>query len=163
MGKVAIMSRSAFLEFTPDVEKENIVAIRIGDNAPKRDSASKRYADTLALDFFDNETYIEKLDRNAGPGTNAVSEQDKREIDEFVTKYADKYFVIHCDAGRSRSAAVGFYILKKLGCTAELNEKKLSYRYSPNLEVYGMLIGKLYGKYTASELRKEIDGLENEK
>ncbi|MCI1921534.1 MAG: hypothetical protein LKJ22_06345 [Liquorilactobacillus nagelii] len=156
MDKVTIMSRKKFLTWFPPVTKNNLVAIRIGDQAPIRDTASKRYADTLSLAFYDEWDYDDQIDRNTPAGSNRLTEKDKQIIDDFIDKYADKYFVVHCEQGISRSAAVGYYILKKLGYTAELNQKKASSLYQPNIEVYGILIDKPYTQETAAALTLEI-------
>ena len=84
----------------------------------------------------------------------------KKLIDEFIDKYANKNFVLHCEQGISRSSAIGYYILKRLGYIEELNDKKNSSLFFPNIEVYGLLIGKPYTKDTATELMNELKSLE---
>lgn len=160
MDKVTIMSRKKFLEWLPPVSKEQVVAIRIGDRVPVKDTASKFYTDTLSLAFYDEWTFADEIDRSTPAGSNRLIEKDKVNIDNFIDKYADKYFVLHCEQGISRSPAIGYYILKRLGYNKELNEKKDSALYSPNIEVYGLLIGKPYTKETADELRIEINNPE---
>lgn len=154
------MSRKKFLEWLPPVSKEQVVAIRIGDRKPVKDAASNRYADTLSLAFYDEWTFADEIDRKTPVGSNRLTEKDKVIIDDFIDKYSDKYFVLHCEKGISRSSAIGYYILKRLGYNEELNKKKDSGLYSPNIEVYGLLVGKPYTKETADELRKEINNLE---
>ena len=159
MDKVTIMSRQKFLEWIPPVAKEQVVAIRIGDRAPVKDTAAKRYLATLALAFYDEWTFAEDLDRNTPHGSNRLTNQDKIIIDKFITQYADKHFVLHCEQGISRSAAIGYYILRRLGFTAELNAKKQSCLYFPNIEVYGLLVGTPYTRATATALKKELNSL----
>ncbi|EHN58126.1 hypothetical protein [Oenococcus kitaharae] len=158
MQKVTILSRASFLTYVPDLPKEQVVAIRIGDKrAPLKDSASQYYLDSLSMAFFDERTLFEdQINRSYGTGSNMFSEKDKRLVDDFVDKYQDKYFVIHCEEGKSRSAAIGYYILKKLGCTKELNQKKESGRFDPNPQVYGLLIGKPYTMGNAGEVTTEL-------
>lgn len=146
-----------FLDLIPEVPKKGVVAIRIGDQSPMKDSASKRYIDTLSLAFYDICEYAEEIDRKTPAGSNRLTEKDKIVIDEFIDEYAGKYFVLHCEQGISRSSAVGYYILKRLGYTEELKEKKESYAYQPNIEVYGILIGKPFTRSTASELSNELN------
>lgn len=160
MDKVTILSRKRFLDWIPPVEENEVVSIRIGDRSPVRDSASERYMDNLYLSFYDEWTYADEIDRNSPAGSNRLTEKDKVIIDEFIDKYADKYFVLHCEQGISRSSAVGYYILKRLRCTEELNDKKESGLFFPNIEVYGVLIGKPYKKNTAIELTDELKNLE---
>ncbi|WP_010651670.1 hypothetical protein [Oceanobacillus massiliensis] len=157
MDKVTIMSRKKFLEWVPPVSKEQVIAIRIGDREPVKDTASNHYTDTMSLAFYDEWTFAEEIDRSTPAGSNRLTEKNKVIIDDFIDKHADKYFVLHCEQGISRSSAIGYYILKRLGYKKELNEKKDSALYSPNIEVYGLLIGKPYTKKTAIELRDEIN------
>jgi len=157
MDKVTILSRKRFLEYLPDVAKEKVVAIRIGDKAPVKDKTSDNYADTLSLAFYDEWTFAENLDRNTPLGSNRLTIEDKIIIDNFIDQYVDCYFVVHCEQGISRSAAIGYYILKRLGYIGELNEKKESALYFPDIEVYGLLTGKPYTSKTATELRREIN------
>lgn len=160
MEKVKIVSRLKFLELIPEVPKEEIVAIRIGDQKPVKDSASKRYIDTLSLGFYDEWTYADEKDRSMAVESTRLTEQDKIIIDTFIDRHKDKNFVIHCEQGISRSSAIGYYILKRLGYTEELNDKKESYAYQPNREVYGLLIGKPYMRNTEQELLDELRELE---
>lgn len=161
MDKVTILSRKKFFDYKPEVPKENVVAIRIDDTTPPaNDYKTKLYCDTLSLAFFDNPTYAEDIDRTQGAGSTSLTEKDKEIIDAYIDKHADRHFVLHCEAGKSRSAAIGYYILKRLGYTEELNDKKklaseLGF-YFPNVEVYGLLTGKIYTKETAIELLDEI-------
>lgn len=162
MDKVTILSRKRFLEYVPTVPTEEVVAIRIGDKPPLRDTASKRYADTLSLSFYDVWEFADDINRNTPDGSNRMTEKEKVRVDEFIEAHAKKNFVLHCEQGISRSSAVGYYLLKKLGYTKELNEKKESSLFQPNIEVYGVLTGKPYRKETASELMAELKSIEQE-
>ena len=158
MKKVTILSYKRFMEFLPDVNKEDVVAIRIGDTAPIKDTASKRYAAMLPLSFYDIWEYEEDIDRNTPVGSNRLTAKDKDIIDRFIDENKDKSFVLHCEQGISRSAAVGYYVLKRLGYEEELTELQESGLYTPNPEVYGVLIGKPYTKATDSEIKDELKG-----
>ena len=160
MDKVTIMSRKKFLEWIPPISKEQVVAIRIGDRPPVKDTASKQYLDTLSLAFYDEWTFADEIDRSTPEGSNRLTEKDKVIIDEFIDQYANKNFVLHCEQGISRSSPIGYYILKRLGYIEELNDKKDSSLFFPNIEVYGLLIGKPYTKDTATELMNELKSLE---
>ncbi len=124
MDKVTILSRKKYLAYIPPLKKEDIVSIRISDHKPKVDIADKRYSDTLYLEFYDLETPIEDLDRRTPDGSNRINDKDKAAVDAFIDKHRDKTFVVHCEQGRSRSAAVGYYILMKLNETRELDFKR---------------------------------------
>lgn len=84
MDKVTIMSRKKFLEWIPPISKEQVVAIRIGDRPPVKDTASKRYLDTLSLAFYDEWTFADEIDRSTPEGSNRLTEKDKVIIDEFI-------------------------------------------------------------------------------
>lgn len=134
--RVTIMSREKYLsEYKPP--KENMVAIRISTEAPVRDIRDKLFDDVLYLGFEDylyGETDV--------VGHHRFSDDEKIQIDKFIEKYADRDFVVHCQKGASRSPAVGYYILKTLGETEELIEKRKTGLYSPNIDVYVTLNGE---------------------
>lgn len=158
MEKVKIMSRKKFLEYIP--KTKDVVAIRISDTLPIKEVAEKRYLDVLRLSFYDEYILDEDIDRNTPWGTNRFTDDYVEQVNNFIEKYKDKQFIIHCEQGISRSSAVGYYILKKLNCTEELNDKKDSCLYFPNIEVYGKLIGKIYNRENAVDLRNELNNLD---
>lgn len=153
MDKVTILSLKRFMEFRPEVPKQDVVAIRINDSFLPNDN---HYLATLSLSFYDVWEYADKIDRRTPEGSNRLTEKDKIVVDEFIEKYSDKYFVVHCNQGISRSSAVGYYILKKLHYIEELNLKKESGLFQPNIEAYGVLTGNPYTKQTAEELKSEL-------
>ena len=61
------------------------------------------------------------------------------EIDNFIQKYLDKDFVIHCDAGRSRSTAVASYMTKYYNCEVEYYETGDIKDDQKNIHVYNLL------------------------
>lgn len=158
MRKVTIMSYKRFVEYQPSDNKEDVVAIRIGDTPPIKDTATKRYSEVLSLGFYDIAEFKEDIDRKTPIGSNRLTEKDKIIVDQFIDKNSDKSFVLHCEQGISRSAAFGFYVLERLGYEEELLELKQSGLYIPNIEVYGMLKGMPYSKNTATALRNELKG-----
>lgn len=74
----------------PPISKEQVVAIRIGDRPPVKDTASKQYLDTLSLAFYDEWTFADEIDRSTPEGSNRLTEKDKVIIDEFIDQYANK-------------------------------------------------------------------------
>lgn len=128
LEKVTILSREKFLEYKPDVLKKQVVSIRIADNIPPvENSVTKYYLDSLSLAFYDYPLYADETDISHGVESLRLTEKDKKIIDEYIDRYSDKHFVLHCEAGKSRSAAIGYYILKRLGYIEELNQKKKGY------------------------------------
>ncbi|NSN04109.1 hypothetical protein HRD99_13175 [Enterococcus faecalis] len=152
MDKVTIMSRKKFLEWIPPISKEQVVAIRIGDRPPVKDTASKQYLDTLSLAFYDEWTFADEIDRSTPEGSNRLTEKDKVIIDEFIDQYANKNFVLHCEQGISRSSAIGYYILKRLGYIEELNDKKDISLFFPNIYLSFLFFFNPYTQFTSTYL-----------
>jgi len=160
MDKVTILSEKAFHDYVPQKSQNENAAIRIGDNIIAKDSTAIRYLDTMYLSFYDVKNYADEINRNTPLGSNRLTSKDKVKIDTFIDKYSDKFFTVHCQTGVSRSAAIGYYILERLGYTEELNRKKNSALYLPNIEAYGILIGKPYTRATAIYLKKKLTQIE---
>lgn len=57
------------MEWIPPISKEQVVVIRISDRPLVKDTASKRYLDTLSLDFYDERTFANEIDRNTPEGS----------------------------------------------------------------------------------------------
>lgn len=69
------------------------------------------------------------------------SEKQAKDIVEFVDKYKDEVdlFVVHCDAGMSRSGAVGTFLQRYLDVN-EKSFKQLNPQITPNHMVLNMLM-----------------------
>lgn len=98
------------------------------------------YHDVLEMKFWD----VEEPIGNYHP----LSDEQGKELRDFILKNKDKRFLIHCKAGQSRSAGVGLAV----ECLVNFNGSRYDYRtgktdiynfkrYSPNLTVFDKIIG----------------------
>lgn len=141
----AIISRAEVMKYSEDGFKsldinENTVLISITD--PKSDflpvKIQNQFKDVLNIQFWDMEEQI----GNYKP----INKEEATIIRNFIINNKDKNFVIHCEAGISRSSGVGLAILlicefncdKYLMATSD-NPIKSHHRYSPNYTVYDMI------------------------
>lgn len=141
-----VLSHSEAAKFVPDPTQEDIVLIRIvdskGDFRPLK--APSRYNDILCLKFDDVSM--------SSSNYYAISDQEADKIAEFLIKHKGKNLVVHCEAGVSRSSAVGY-------CWAELNGDERVMRvlvdsmgwYCPNYTVIAAVRKALTARLGESE------------
>ena len=82
-------------------------------------------------------------DVNRG-GVNCITKEDANKITDFVNCWMGKFehIVVHCEAGKSRSAGVAAAILKYYtGNDAQIYD---SPRYTPNSTCYSMVLESFY-------------------
>ncbi len=94
----------------------------------------KRDSDNILTMVFTDS--ISDFERD-GKTYHTLNQEMATRVVDFVRKYKDKNFVIHCQAGVSRSSAVALYIHLKYGHT--LKDKFWEYS-NPNTQVLGMLL-----------------------
>lgn len=146
----AIVSRNEIKELirTDKLDKENLVLITIGEPGNKIDSKlsleeTKDFKDVLMIEFWD-------IEEDFGDYKIITNEQGKI-IQDFIIKNIDNRFIINCQAGKSRSAAVGRAIecIKFFGIGDEAKYNyKTSFnseidahsRYCPNLTVFDKIV-----------------------
>lgn len=134
-----IVSRKEFLElnkegyFNRDPEKIAVISIFSPDNMPIN-IKQEGFDNYIAVGFWD-------IEDNIGP-YKIISEDIANRIKNFILQNKDKKFLIHCDAGMSRSAGVGLAVeclIKHNGdkyqASLEPSEIYQYRRYSPNLTV----------------------------
>lgn len=97
---VDVFSREQFEALKPDGESVVISIFSPGKKPPKLEG----WLATLAVDFHD------VTDEACDDGLNPISDMQASAIFNFVTRHAGKNFIVHCDAGISRSVAVGLFI-----------------------------------------------------
>lgn len=119
----------------------NTILISLTDPKSKLldNSISNNFKDTISLQFSDVEedfcNYIK------------MSNSQGKELLDFILKHKKDNFLIHCEYGKSRSAAVGMAI----DCILNFNGNKKDYslepskilnhpRYAPNMYIYNKLI-----------------------
>lgn len=79
-------------------------------------------------------------------------EDDFKKTHDFIEKYKDSHFVVHCDAGVSRSSATALAIAKELA--PEDYQKLLNLGiYFPNVLIYSYLVE---GKFNDKLYKKNI-------
>ena len=131
------------------LDKENLVLISIGepgefykDSILTKDEVSG-FKDVLQLEFWD-------IEEDFGDYKIITDEQAKT-IQEFIIKNKENRFIINCQAGKSRSAAVGKAIecIKFFGIGDEAKYNYLTSfnseisahsRYCPNLTVFDKIV-----------------------
>jgi predicted protein tyrosine phosphatase len=98
-----------------------------------------RYFDSyIKMEFWDTEDNV--------PGYDTISEKQALELATVILANPDKKFVIHCDAGQSRSAGVALAV----ECILNYNGDRYQFgrsasfvskpRYSPNRKVYDKIM-----------------------
>jgi predicted protein tyrosine phosphatase len=102
------------------------------------EKAFKAFNESIRLEFWDTEDNV--------PGYPTISKEQAQELVDFILKNANKKFVIHCDAGQSRSAGVALAV----ECLLDHDGDKYSFsqsgafvdkpEYSPNRRVYDKIL-----------------------
>lgn len=122
------------IEIKNHIYDANIISITSKSNKAIIDNTGP----TLFL-FFDDIDDNELQDI----GLNPIQETDAKQIAIFVNKYKnnDKYFIVNCDAGISRSSGIAAAIGKYLNNddTFIFNNSK----YCPNMRCYRMVLNAL--------------------
>lgn len=111
--------------------------------SPMPEDVKKSYKAVLELpvndiDRIDNES-LDVFER-IFPDENfhVFDEKDYQKLHNFIEKYQDSYFVVHCDAGVSRSSATALYINHEYAPEDFETLQKLNI-YFPNALIYGYL------------------------
>lgn len=139
LGREEIVKHSAddFLKLKKD---ENTVLISITDPDKKTLPVEilSQFKNSLSLQFWDVEEPIGRF--------TPIEQSQAKEIKEFILSHKDDNFIIHCEAGISRSAAVGlavYLFVKHNGDKYELatsyNPIKEHHRYHPNYTVLDVI------------------------
>ena len=125
--KVEVMNRSAAKKYarTPNTETSIIVSINDVSDIPNdiKIGHVKRVLSVFFDDVCSGQPY-------------AITEDDAKQIVEFVERYKDSVdkIIVHCAAGVSRSAATAAAILKFY--TGDDSQIFDALRYRPNMSVY---------------------------
>lgn len=97
------------------------------------------FNDYIRFDFWDTENNV--------PGYPTINQKQALELISFIDKHMDESFLIHCDAGQSRSAGVSMAV----ECIIKFNADRYQFslctpyvgrfeRYSPNYEVFKIIM-----------------------
>jgi predicted protein tyrosine phosphatase len=118
---------------------KDLCFITISDPSRKNINHNNHFVDTLELKFWDIEEDIGSY--------KIITNEQAKQIYDFIVKNKDKEFLINCEAGVSRSAGVGLaieYLLrdKEFYPKWEQFPSKVSqhWRYQPNMTVFNMII-----------------------
>lgn len=139
VGRNDIMVHS-LTNFTKLNKEDTTVLISITDpgNALLPNTILNQFQDSLSIQFWDIEEEICQY--------KPIKEEEAKTIKDFINKHKDKSFIIHCEAGISRSAAVGMAVI--LGCECNWDKYLFStspnpitnhHRYHPNWTVFDMI------------------------
>jgi|SRR5699024_28852 len=111
--------------------------------SPMPEKVKKRYKAVLELPVND----IDRIDADTlaifeqmYPNKNfhVFDDKDYQKLHDFIEKYQDSYFIVHCDAGVSRSSATALYIDQKYAPDDYEKLKSLPIYY-PNALIFGYL------------------------
>ena len=123
---IQVMSRMAAAEYCARRHSEESVIISI--------STPDLYYGYLKIEKTDKKTTEQDL----------MSSDEAKAIVDFVERNKDKYIIVHCDAGISRSSAVAAAILKYY--TGDDSRIFDSRRYSPNMWCYRKVLEAFYNE-----------------
>jgi predicted protein tyrosine phosphatase len=158
--QVNVVSREKAIDFCRHPHLAQFVMISISNPYTKYDgepftSNTNNVVDILRLSFVDADG-VGDLDVYGKVATkdDIFSDKHAKQIVEFAEKYKDYIFIVHCDAGISRSAGVGAAILKHY--TGDDSQIFGSRRYAPNMLVYYKIL-KAFGDWGFAEEDGDIE------
>ena len=146
----AIISRSEIIEYSKNKfenlnkdDKTVLISITDPNNDLLSNDILNQFKDSLCVQFWD----IEEQIGNYEP----INDEITLKILNFIEKHKTNNFIIHCEAGISRSAAIGlaiFYIcqFKHIDKDVFLNNDnplKEHIRYYPNMFVFNRIVEKM--------------------
>lgn len=136
--KFYVYSRQAIEAIAPFEESHVIVSIRTpGDPNEVRLPLNERTIEVLHLQFHDLDRVVEGYSDHLE--TQMFQPSHAKQVNDLVKRNKDvEAFVVHCDAGISRSAAVAAAVSKSL--TGE--DASFFKRYHPNMRVYNMILNQ---------------------
>lgn len=134
----AIFSRDELLSsilFTESDDLNNYCIISIAEPFQKQAKTSLKIncKDLIQLEFTDirkelNDEFLEEHKDSI----KIISNEDIEDITQFIFKNKGNKFIINCDAGISRSAAIGVYLEHLIGDGNNIEDIKSHKRYSAN-------------------------------
>lgn len=127
--KIHVLPKSLAKEFKCDEPWVAISIATIVDDWPELPTTKR--VDLLQIYFPDLDTPDDLFDKSM-----LFNEMHARQILDFVKMHKDKTFLIHCEAGRSRSPAVAAAISKLV-----MNDDMIWFKnYTPNRWVYRVIM-----------------------
>jgi predicted protein tyrosine phosphatase len=110
--RVQVLNRYQAEECFP-VPGEVMISISTPGDEPA--SLQEGWEDVLRLQFHDSVKVYDSL-----PDTVLFDREDAKQIHEFIAKHSEKDFVTHCDAGWSRSMAIGVFLRDTHGAQLQI-------------------------------------------
>lgn len=137
-GIFAVVGRDE-IELSHEFYPKDLCFITISDPSKEFIDVGEYFKDKLELKFWDIEEPFANYD--------IITDNQAREIREFILKNKDEHFLINCEAGVSRSAAIGLaveYLTRDLELYPEWIQfpRKIlqHWRYTPNMTVFNKII-----------------------
>jgi predicted protein tyrosine phosphatase len=146
---ITIMNRYSAIQYCEKQHEQKSAIISISTpygeyiNDPPFVSQTNNVQDILYLSFADADApnTLDVYDRLVTE-EQLLTDTDAKRIVEFVKKNIDYSIIVHCDAGISRSSAVGAAILKYyIGDDSSIFD---SPRYFPNMWCYKKILNAFY-------------------
>ena len=147
--RLSVLSRDNAVEYCTKAHKDESAIISIStpyyryQNFPFK-SEKNNVKDILFTKFADadapnkNDVYGKIVSQE-----ELISDKQAKEIVDFVKRNKDRYIIVHCDAGISRSSGVGAAILKYYtGDDSRIFENRW---YMPNRLCYRKVLEAFYG------------------
>jgi predicted protein tyrosine phosphatase len=165
MKEIFVYSRPAVEAIEPHTEPHLVISINCPGEPPAKIRSNRAQLGRVNLFFWD----IDRLEslpdgRVRLHGSDTVFENikeadlcqatDAKAIVDLVEAHPEaRNIVIHCTAGKSRSAAVAAALHKVLnGSDAPIFDNK---RYSPNMRVYRMVLEEWYERHPLVQVPEE--------
>ena len=151
---VRVMNRKTAKAYSKQNNEYKTAIISITDIESENNDIDNRHGNIRSVLFL-------HFDDVEGNNENCMDTNDAKKIMQFVNANKDKVdgFIVHCDAGVSRSAGVAAAIMKYL-----INDDTQIFnnpRYCPNMHCYRMVLNAFFGEYDDDEIKaKEAHNIE---
>lgn len=148
--RIAVKSRNAAIEYCSLAHKAQSVIISISTTygvykSEPFISDKNNVIDILRLSFLDADCPNDfDVYGKIAKESDLMSDEQAKQIVDFVEKYSDYVIIVHCDAGISRSSAVAAAILKHY--TGDDSRIFDSRWYAPNMWCYYKVL-KAFGDF----------------
>lgn len=145
----AIVGEQEMIDFVlnPNSRPEELILISIQSPDHKKDISvfQKQFKKSISLKFFDIDEDIGA--KSGGFQVKPISNEQAKELSNFIMEHKNERFFIHCFFGQSRSAAIGLaveFLLLHNGCLKRqsnfVSDIMLNSKYDPNMEVFDRIV-----------------------
>lgn len=147
--KALIVSRDTLIQYVKPEKNSALISISTPTTTYDKAVPTEGWLDCLELSFMDmiwddlNQEQKDSLKSMFGDRIVLFDEQHAEKVIGFIERHRPANFVVHCDAGISRSVAVGAFMRDFYGYSVEFAEIGTDkYR---NIQVYNNLRRVKYG------------------